>query len=196
MKRKIIAKSLLCGLIISFLMSMTSFDARSNEISNEVLRLHILANSDSLSDQSLKLEVRDEVQRMCREIFKNAHSKQEAENIVKNKLPEIREAAKRVLSEHGCNYDVNAELVNMYFTNRVYDSITMPAGNYDAVRITIGNGSGHNWWCVMFPPICVGAADISDVLSDDECELVSDESYRYKFKIYEVYQNLMEKIGG
>ena len=196
MKRKLIAKSLLCGLIISFLLSMTSFDARSGKLSDEVLRLHIMANSDSEKDQSLKLLVRDEILGQCKDLFKNSKTKEEAETIVKKNLPRIKKTAAKVIAEHGLNYDVNAEIVNMYFTNRVYGSITMPAGNYDALRITIGQGGGHNWWCVMFPPICIAAADASDVLSDDERELLCDEKYKYKFKIYEVYQNLVNKIGG
>lgn len=197
---KLVFKSVLCGFIICFALSMTDFDAQSKEISNEVFRLHILANSDSEEDQNLKLSVRDKVQEFCRNIYGSAKTKEDAERIIKDKLPEIIETAQNEVYRKGYDYIVNGEIVNMYFTNRVYDNITLPAGDYDAVRLTIGEGRGHNWWCVMFPPICISAADntadISDVLSDEQTKLVTDGGYEYKFKIYEVYQDLMEKISA
>ena len=193
---KLVFKAVLCGFLICFALSMTDFDAQSREISNEVFRLHILANSDSEEDQNLKLSVRDEIQKFCYNIYGNAKTKEDAEKILSEKLPEIIETARKIVTEKGYNYPVKGEIVNMYFTNRVYENITLPAGNYDAVRITIGEGKGHNWWCVMFPPICISAADntaeISDVLSDEQTELVTDSGYEYKFKIYEVYQNAMD----
>lgn len=197
-KAHIVFKSVLCGFIISFMISMVNFDAQSKEISTEVLRLHILANSDSEEDQTLKLNVRNVVQEMCYNIYDDAENKDNAEFIVRKNLDDIINAAQAEVYKEGYDYDVNAELVNMYFTNRVYNDITLPAGYYDAVRITIGSGEGHNWWCVMFPPICISAAEndaeISDVLNDEQTELVTDSSYEYKFKVYEVYQNVMEKL--
>ncbi len=187
-------KAVLCGFVICFALSMTDFDAQSQEISDEVFRLHILANSDSEEDQNLKLAVRDEVQKFCYNIYGNAKTKEDAEKILADKLPQIIEIAQNEVYEKGYDYPIKGEIVNMYFTNRVYDNITLPAGDYDAVRITIGEGKGHNWWCVMFPPICISAADntadISDVLSDEQTDLVTDSSYEYKFKIYEIYQNI------
>ncbi len=194
----VLFKAVLCGFIICFVFSMIGFDAQSKEISEEVFRLHILANSDSTEDQSLKLDVRDVVQEFCYNIYDDAQSKEEAEEIISEKLPEIIAVAQEEVDRQGYDYKVNGEIVNMYFTNRVYNDITLPAGNYDAVRITIGSGEGHNWWCVMFPPICISAAendaDISDVLTQEQTEMVTDESYEYKFKVYEIYQNLMNMI--
>ena len=119
---------------------------------------------------------------------------------MKQKLPEIIDVAQKEVRKRGFSYPIKAEIVNMYFTNRVYDNITLPAGDYDALRITIGDGKGHNWWCVMFPPICINAAEnnskISDVLDYEETKLVTDEKYEYKFKIYEIYQNLMEELDN
>ncbi len=193
---KLLTKAVCCAVCICFAMSMTSFDAQSREISQEVLRLHILANSDSEFDQSLKLEVRNMVQQVCYNIYSDVDSVREAKTIVSEHLDEIEAAAQSVVNQWGCSYDVKCELVNMYFTTRVYDSITLPAGSYDAVRVTIGSGEGHNWWCVMFPPICIGTAgndaDISDVLTDEQTELVSQPSYTYKFKVYEWYRDLTE----
>ena len=168
---KLAFKAILCGFVICLALSMTDFDAQSKEISNEVFRLHILANSDSEADQNLKLSVRDEVQKFCYNIYDNAKTKADAEKIISDKLDDIVAVAQNEVYKNGYDYPVKAEIVNMYFTNRVYDNITLPAGDYDAVRITIGEGKGHNWWCVMFPPICISAADndaeISDVLSGE-----------------------------
>lgn len=195
---QLVLKSVLCGFLISFMITMVSFDAQSKEISTEVLRLHILANSDSEKDQELKLSVRNVVQEMCYNIYDGTESKEDAERKVQMNLDKIIKAAQDEVYKEGYTYDVKGEIVNMYFTNRVYNDITLPAGYYDAVRITIGSGEGHNWWCVMFPPICISAAEneaeISDVLSDEQTELVTDSSYQYKFKVYEIYQNLMEKL--
>ncbi len=195
-----IFKAVLCSFIICFAAAMTDFDVQSKEISNKVFRLHILANSDSGEDQALKLEVRDRIQEFCKSIYTTAKTKEDAERIMKQKLPEIIDVAQKEVRKRGFSYPIKAEIVNMYFTNRVYDNITLPAGDYDALRITIGDGKGHNWWCVMFPPICINAAEnnskISDVLDYEETKLVTDEKYEYKFKIYEIYQNLMEELDN
>ncbi len=198
---RLIFKSVLCGFVICMAVSMTAFDAQSKEISNKVVRLHILANSDSKEDQDLKLCVRDTVRDYCRGIYDDVKTKEEAEQILHQKLPEIISAAQKEVYRQGYNYPVKGEFVNMYFTNRVYNNITMPAGDYDAVRITIGSGNGHNWWCVMFPPICIGAAEagsenqteLSDVLNDNQINIIQNKKYEYKFKIYEIYQNLIKK---
>lgn len=196
--KKLLFRSVLCAFVVCFAMSMVSFDAESKEISTEVFRLHILANSDSEEDQNLKLAVRDAVLEYCSGIYGSAETKEEAENIISDKLDSIVKVAQNEVNRQGYDYTVHGEIVNMYFTNRTYDDVTLPAGDYDALRLTIGEGEGHNWWCVMFPPICISAAentaDISDVLDDEQTELVTEGSYQYKFKIYELYQNLMEKL--
>ncbi|MDE7390524.1 MAG: stage II sporulation protein R, partial [Lachnospiraceae bacterium] len=158
------------------------------------------ANSDSEEDQNLKLDVRDCVQQLCYNMYNTAQNKEEAEKIAQESLQRIISVAQNEVNRQGYDYQVHGEIVNMYFENRTYDDITLPAGNYDAVRLTIGEGAGHNWWCVMFPPICVSAcentADISDVLNDEQTDLVTNSGYTYKFKVYELYQNLMEYVNG
>lgn len=193
---KMFIKSLLCAFIIYTALTMTEFDAQSREISNEVLRLHIIANSDSARDQQIKLLVRDKVQSMCKDLYPEGCTKKQARSILENKLPDLVQAACETLREQNCDLPVHGEIVNMYFTNRVYDDITLPAGNYDALRLTIGNGEGHNWWCVMFPPICIAASggDISDVLTDEQTELVKSDKIEYKFKLYEIYEDLTNKL--
>ncbi len=192
---KIAVKSVLCGFLICFAISMTEFDAQSQNISDEIFRLHIMANSDSVRDQSIKLKVRDRVQQICSSLFSSCKTKEQAESIACENMEYIVSEAQKILNENNINENVNGEIVNMYFTNRTYDDFTLPAGNYDALRITIGSGNGHNWWCVMFPPMCVSAcADFSDVLDENQIDMIKSDNIEYKFKVYEVYENLISKI--
>ena len=187
-------KACACAFIVCFCMTMTQFDAQARDISDRVLRLHILANSDSEEDQALKLKVRDKVRNMCREELSSCKSKEQAGKMLQALLPDIVNEAQKTVYSEGRNDIVSGELVKMYFTNRNYGEFTLPAGDYDALRLTIGSGEGHNWWCVMFPPVCVSAAaDFSDVLTDSETEMISKPNIEYKFKLYEVYCDLKNK---
>ncbi len=199
---KLIFKAVTCAFIICAVLSMTSFSAQSQSISESILRVHIIANSDSEKDQSLKLKVRDMVQKLCYNIYSenDTGTLEQAEAVISDNLGYIEECVQQEVYAQGFDYTASAELVNMYFTNRTYGDITLPAGYYDAVRIVLGEGKGHNWWCVMFPPICIGAAEnkaeISDVLNEKQTDTVTNGSYVYKFKIYEIYCDLSEKLNG
>ena len=165
------------------------------EIPNNVFRFHILANSDTEEDQTLKLKVRDKVLERTKILFDTANSKSDAEEFVKANLETIEEIAQNEVYKNGYNYPVKAEIVNMHFDTRHYESYTLPAGMYDALHITIGNAKGHNWWCVMYPSICISTADegkdrAKDVLSDDEYSVVTDDKVEYKFFIVELFQKI------
>ena len=153
---KIMAAGLLLTILISNMSCFISDGLKLEQLRGSVLRLHILANSDSVKDQQLKLMVRDEL--LERGIFNGAGDLAEAEHIAKAKLPEIVRTAESVLRRNGCGDKVSAELAYADFDERVYGNITMPAGRYRALRITIGEARGHNWWCVMYPPLCLPAA--------------------------------------
>lgn len=165
-----------------------------DRLRGKVLRLHILANSDSEEDQRLKLTVRDELLKSG--ILDGAEDLGEAEAIAQEKLPEIVELAEETLRENGCDSNVTAELADVEFDKRVYGDITMPAGTYRALRIKIGAAQGHNWWCVMYPPLCIPAA--SEVEDDKETEkdfFSEKECYiMYKPQKYEVRFALWDKI--
>ena len=118
-------------------------------IKSDVLRMHILANSDSEEDQALKLKVRDRLLECSEDIFGGADSLEEMKKKAGTKLDKINSIVGEVIHENGYNYSSEAKLVNMDFDTREYGEITMPAGKYDALRITIGEAEGHNWWCVM-----------------------------------------------
>lgn len=197
-KRKTFTLSIATALIFSVLLSISGFDAKCHEIENEVLRLHVIANSDKENDQALKLKVRDEVLRMEAKLWKTAENKTQAMDIVKEHIDEIEDAAQEIVRENGYNYPVNATLTNCYFPTREYENFTLPAGNYDALRITIGEAKGKNWWCVLFPEICLGAAaDFSGVLSEESENIVSNPSdFQVKFKVVELYRGVKEKISA
>lgn len=201
MKLLKIEKAVLLGLVITIMATALSgfsvFAAQCSDIRTRVLRLHIIANSDSKSDQQLKLNVRDKLLDKSHEIFAAAASKQQAEKNAREKLPQIIKIAQDEVNREGYHYKVDAHLVNMYFPTRTYGSITLPAGYYDAVRITIGKAKGHNWWCVLFPALCVPACEgqqnqeISDVLTPCETDIVENSEkpdITIKFKTVELFE--------
>lgn len=194
-KSTLLIKSAIIAFVLTVIYSVIPFQAICAEISNDVFRFHILANSDSEEDQALKLKVRDKVLEKTKILFDTANSKSDAEKFVKANLETIEEIAQNEVYENGYNYPVKAEIVNMHFDTRYYESYTLPAGMYDALRITIGNAKGHNWWCVMYPSICISTVDegkdrAKDVLSDDEYSVVTDDKVEYKFFIVELFQKI------
>ena len=191
---KLMFKALCCGLCIACLLSMVGFCGAGEDIESEVLRLHILANSDSEEDQTLKLKVRDGLLAYSETLFQNAATKAEAETIAKENLAQIQSEAEKIIRENGYDYGVQVYIKNMSFNTRVYGDVTLPAGNYDAIRVVIGAGEGHNWWCVMFPPLCLPSAtgtELNTVLNDEEQKIVTDEHYTFKFKIVEIFESIV-----
>ncbi len=192
---KLFEKVLLLSFILTVLFSFTGLTAGCEEIPNHVLRLHVLANSDSTSDQTLKLKVRDRILKECSGMMDNVNNKEEAVDAVKSRIALLKAAAADEIRKQGYDYPVNVELTNMYFTTREYDSATLPAGSYDALRVTIGKAEGHNWWCVIFPAMCLPAAEdkkqLSDVLNDSQLGIVQKrEGFVVKFKSVEIYEQV------
>lgn len=166
---------------------------------NSVLRLHILAESDSDYDQNLKIKVRDAV--LESGILNGAENLSQAENTVREKLPEIVGIAEDTLRKNGCGLPVSAEITETDFDKRVYGNITMPAGNYKALRIKIGSAQGHNWWCVMYPPLCLPAAseveenpDTVDVFfSEKEIDIMEKpQKYKVRFAVWDKIKSIFE----
>lgn len=191
---KLLFKSLCCAVVISCLLSMTGFCGACKDIQDEVLRLHILANSDSEDDQKLKLYVRDGLLEYTEELFKNSKNKEQSKQTALENLDNIKQKAQSLIYEYGYDYSVDAYITNMQFNTRVYENFTLPAGNYDALRIVIGEGKGKNWWCVIYPALCVPSAEgdeLNSVLNEDEQDIVSkSEQYEVKFKIVEIFENI------
>ena len=157
-----------------------------------MLRLHIPANSDSEYDQALKLRVRDLVLEKYGTALSSCGSREEAEENVRELLPEIQKTCCEFLAQQGADYGAKAELTEMYFTTRQYDTVTLPAGNYHALRITLGSGEGHNWWCIMFPALCLPMA--AEKLPEDELpeDFVTGGRVEVRFAVYEFFKGLFE----
>lgn len=193
-------KAVFTAFILSFIITQTFFTAECEEIPKNILRFHILANSDSEEDQALKIKVRDHILEKADDMFKNADNKTEAVHITKTNLKKIIGDAQQYVYSMGYDYKVSGEIVqDMYFDTRQYDNFTLPAGRYDAFRIIIGEGEGHNWWCVMFPPMCFSMAednsDLAQVLTEEQMNIAENQiGYEYKFKIVEIYNKLREKL--
>ena len=161
--KKIILASLAFGLVFSILMSLCSFNAECNTIRESVFRIHILANSDSNYDQELKLKVRDELLELSDNIFATCKTRAEAEEKTIENLSLFKKKAEEVIKEQGYDYPVKMSVGKADFNTRHYDNFTLPAGTYDALRVEIGKGEGKNWWCVMFPPVCVPSATNAEI---------------------------------
>ncbi len=182
---------------IAAALSVVSFASGCAEVRRDVLRLHVVADSDSETDQRLKLMVRDAVLEKGGELFDGTVTADEAEKIITPRVDELKAAAEAVLRENGCDYNVDITVGEEYFATRCYENFTMPAGVYTAVRVNIGSAEGKNWWCVMFPPLCLPAAsaDADAFFTDDEMKIVSaSPEYEPRFKIVEIYESIKNKI--
>lgn len=194
---KIIEKSILISFLLMIIFSFLGFNSKCESISNKILRLHILANSDTKEDQELKLKVRDKVLDFSRASVDNFCNKGEAISKLNVDLNIIKNIAEEEIRNQGYNYPVKVELKKTYFTTRRYENFTLPAGQYDAVRILIGEAKGRNWWCVMFPALCLGVSKessdekLESILDSKESDIVENESkYEFKFKLVEYFNNI------
>ena len=170
-------------------------------LSGKLLRLHVVANSDSDADQALKLEVRDAVLDCAAGYLENVSDVRAAEQVLGAHLAELAGAGQAVVMEKGYDYAVRASLGTSHFPTKTYDGFALPAGDYRALRVTIGAGEGRNWWCVVFPTLCVSAASewqdtaVSGGLSDEDVRLRAeeDEGYVLRFKCLELWDKLSQK---
>ena len=156
-------------------------------LSDNLLRLHVVARSDAASDQALKLLVRDEVLGFVTPMLSGVQTPEDAERILADHLDDIEETARKTLRAHGCGDPVHAGLARTAFPTKTYDGFALPAGTYDALRIVIGEGQGQNWWCVVFPPLCMAAAEKvtstakSGGLNDSQIHLITEDTETYVF---------------
>lgn len=170
-------------------------------ISNKIIRLHVIANSDSIIDQELKLKVRDETVAYLAPLLKNSKNINESRKIIKENLENLENIAIETLAPFN-NHTATAELTNSNFPTKKYGDFSFPAGDYEALKITIGEGQGQNWWCVMFPPLCFTDSSIefsedsietlNENLSEKELELINNSNnpkIKIKFKILEWMNN-------
>ena len=203
-------KNIFTAFIVLFLLSIfiivcanSYVSAVSSNISSSVFRLHVIANSDSSDDQNLKYIVRDRIlDYMNSLVDTKISSKEEIMRIVSENLENFRSIAQNTVYENGYDYNVNIEIGNFAFPTKAYGDIALPSGYYDALRVSIGEAKGKNWWCVMFPPLCFvdvssgvvpedSKETLEESLSDEEYELISGSSteFEVKFKFVEFFEN-------
>ncbi len=181
--------------------SVGAFAYNCSRVRSDVLRMHVIANSDCSADQQLKLMVRDAVLERGAQLFDGTVTADEARRKIEPHKAELEAAAREVIERAGYDYPVSVNVVNEYFATRCYGSLTMPAGRYTAVKVVIGEGAGHNWWCVMFPPLCLPAAqdrggNLDAFFDDGELKVVeSSGRYEPRFKIVEIIEKLKEKTS-
>lgn len=157
-----------------------------NDVKDAVIRFHVLANSDSEEDQNLKLKVRDEILNYLQPSLKDSESIEESRKMILEKQGDIEKIALKVIKENGYSYDVTTELARENFPEKSYGNITLPQGNYEAFRVIIGNGEGHNWWCVMFPALCfidVTKGKVEEEESREKLDKVVEENKEEKVKV-------------
>lgn len=192
--------SVLFALYAAF--SLTYFAGSCKNISESVVRLHILANSDSERDQSVKLAVRDALLKRNTELLTKGITKENAERYFEASKDELQKTANDVLKERGFDYSAEIKLCSEIYPTREYGELTFPAGEYTSVKVVLGSGKGHNWWCVMFPPLCVPAAtgEIEESGEELSCYLdkngekivTSGEKYKVKFKLLEWFEEIFK----
>lgn len=190
--------ALIAGLICTIILSIASFSADCKSIREDVFRVHILANSDSEEDQALKLKVRDELQIYCLDMFKECESSYEAQALAQSSLNAIQTQVQNTVYENGYDYCVSVEVAKEYFSTRDYEDITLPAGQYKALVVKLGKAQGKNWWCCLYPTVCINAAaenSPSDVLDSSELEIVENKpKYEIRFFIVELFESIKKHL--
>lgn len=166
-----------------------------SEIYSDVLRLHVIASSDSEADQALKLLVRDAVLLEAQPLLDGVYDRKKAESIISENLELFKATAEKAIRENGYNYPVSVELGKEEYPTKSYESCCFPAGEYTSLRILIGEASGQNWWCVLFPPLCLSAATDADAfasvgITDGQYQIITESEnpkYKIRFKILESF---------
>lgn len=196
--RRNIELGVLFGLICAVLLSFLSFNAHCGELRRGVLRLHILANSDSEEDQQLKLKVRDRILEVTAPCFENVGDIESAIKTVEENMDLITLAANSVIVEEGFDYTATAAVEKNFFENREYDDFTLPAGEYNSLTVRIGAAAGHNWWCVVFPGVCLPSAKkaaLEQAVSKGSANVARNASkYKIGFKTVEIFEKIKNKI--
>lgn len=194
--RRAAARAAVCGFAMAVVCAVFPFTASCESLPENIIRLHIVANSNSAEDQAVKLLVRDAVLNESAKYYADAETMQQAVSELCMHLQSIETTANAVLGENGFSEKAVAQITDEYFTTRNYGSFALPAGKYRTLRITIGEGRGENWWCVVFPALCVPAANENaenalSILPESGRQLVENpQKYRVKFKTVELYEQL------
>ena len=186
---------------------VNKIDSASEDYKEKLIRFHVMANSDNDDDQELKLKVRDGIISYLKPKLENSNSISESEEIIKSEYDNLYKISREIVKENGYDYDISVGIEYSNFPTKQYSNVVLPAGEYKALKVIIGEGKGKNWWCVMFPPLCFvdeenGVIDeetdskLQSVLDEEEYELITSENKRevktvkLKFKIVEVVKSI------
>jgi stage II sporulation protein R len=209
-----ISLTLVITIAVVFSMFIASYSENLNEgLSNSLIRLHVLANSDSPSDQALKRKVRDVIITYMKAQLKDSKSLDQTKQIIDSDKEKLVALAKDEIKKNGYDYDVNVTLGSYPFPTKTYGDISLPAGNYQALRVVIGKGEGANWWCVLFPPLCfvdVTHGTVPDSVKEDLKKTLTTEEYsiitsadndedipiKIKFRVVEFFQDSKMTFAG
>ena len=196
-----LVKNVLTILVATLLLSAMPTDAEA-KIYEDTIRLHILANSDSSEDQSLKIQIRDKLLCEYGAILSSRESIEEAKTTIEDMIYGMEENCYRWIQELGYSYDVKILLGKEWYDTREYEDFTLPCGIYTSLRVIIGSGEGKNWWCVMYPPLCMELASENAPTDDgiidyskEEIKLIKGGKYNVKFKILEGLSKAFAKNG-
>lgn len=195
--------ALLLGVLCALVMG-AGLGREQEQLAQSVIRLHVIANSDSQADQALKLRVRDRVLEQAQELYPEGATLDQARAILEDNLNLLVAAGRAAVEEEGADYPVTAQITQCWFPTKEYEDFALPAGEYTALRVVIGQGEGQNWWCVAFPPLCLGAASQSvdqaaqaGLFTQEQAGLITRENggYVLKFKGMELLGELEELLS-
>lgn len=198
--------ALIIALAVTVLVGVGAGASREqSDLSGDLIRLHVVANSDSAEDQALKLKVRDKILEYLSGSLNGVQDQATAIDVINARLNQIITVAENEVKSEGYDYSVTARLDFEQFPTKNYATFALPAGGYEALRVMIGSGQGANWWCVIFPPLCtsaaLGTADAQDAfsnLSKDQASLITTDSPKYvvKFKTIEIVDKIKNWLGN
>lgn len=198
------ALAILCSILLLCTLLYALITVRRDAaLYDSVVRLHVLANSDSDEDQALKLQVRDAVLAATESLCADCQSRAEALSVMQQNEAALRECAAAVIAREGYDYGVTLRFGVEHYGTRTYGDFTLPAGQYESVRVVIGQGEGQNWWCVLFPPLCVESAAVRQELvesgfTQNQIRILTESDnprYRLRFKAVEAYEGWRTQLG-
>lgn len=205
-RNKILVIVILIAIVMTIVYAFESY-YEIIQLESKIIRLHILANSDTVQDQELKLKVRNDIMDSINNKFGNIADKKESEALILQSLNEIKEIAQKTINDAGYHYNVEVYYGKYRFPVRVYDNFALPSGDYDAVRVEIGEAKGTNWWCVMFPPLCftdfgkkvdAELASVEDklreVLTEQEIQLIKTNRGYSQIKFKSIIAELIQEF--
>lgn len=187
----------LCLLMICSVFLLNPLKSTNANVNEKLLRFHVVANSDSESDQAVKLKVRDAILEKMGPVLSVSKDRNESIDIMKGRIWEIEKIANEILAREGKKYRAKAEVGEFAFPIKSYGDITLPAGQYTALKVVLGNGDGKNWWCVMFPPLCFVdiTKGLTSDITDEELKKILNEEEIESITAFKQESPKMEVVG-